>query len=365
MPIPPAEHTAFLYDRGGVRPLGILEPITHLKWERIRDATSGATIEVATPGINTLSAIGLCEAGRTEVVIYRGAERVWEGPIHLITYTGDSVTIECRDITQYMATTIMRNEYDSSYPHVEDVLDRIKRILNTEMARKEGLYPPANFLPYVDYIYNTGTAIDARTAAKTLPYESTVFDHIDSLAANGGLDYTAVGRKTLFFDVHQQIGRTPMVTATDFLGDPVITQYASGLATYVAMTDGMGHWGDAGGTDAYYGEVEALFQAFNQTTSKPGAQPPTSAEMAAQASRNLAQSKVPPYDVRIPANTALNPQGVLSISDLVPGVWIPLSANLPGRSLSQMQKLDSMTCEVTADAGEVFSVVMSSAPMGT
>jgi hypothetical protein len=52
---------------------------------------------------------------------------------------------------------------------------------------------------------------------------------------------------------------------------------------------------------------------------------------------------------------------VLTISDLVPGVWIPLSASLPGRTVQQMQKLDSMTVEETAESGETIKVVMSPA----
>jgi hypothetical protein len=83
--------------------------------------------------------------------------------------------------------------------------------------------------------------------------------------------------------------------------------------------------------------------------------------MESQAQRTYAQGKVPPLVVRIPDNTRLNPNGVLTVDDLVPGTWIPLTAKMPGRTLSQMQKLDSMTVEETAKGGEIVSVTLSPA----
>jgi hypothetical protein len=64
---------------------------------------------------------------------------------------------------------------------------------------------------------------------------------------------------------------------------------------------------------------------------------------------------------RVPDNTRLNPDGVLSIDDLVPGVWVPLSVSVPGRTLTQVQKLDKMSVEETAGEGEVIKVTLSPA----
>jgi hypothetical protein len=359
-----AQHTAYLYDRGGRRKLAALQDLERVKWERRRDDPSTATVYIGTPGMECQKALGLAEAGRVELVIFRGKERVWEGPITRISYKGWSVEIEARDVMVYVVRTIMRAEYNNRYPNTALVLDRVKRILTAELARKEALDPPINVLPYIEYIYAVpGQAEDAKTTSRTLPYEMTVFEHIDNYAARGGLDYTVVGRRILFFDVHQKIGQTAMVTADDFIGDPVITQYGMELATYVAHTDGKGNWGDAGGTDPYYGEWEVLHQAYDEDGQDPAKpqDPPSVAELEDQARRTHLQGSKPPLVVRIPDNTRLNPNGVLTISDLVPGVWIPLSASLPGRTVSQMQKLDSMTVEETAENGEEIKVTLSPA----
>ena len=275
------KHTAYLYDRGGRKRLASLDDMSRVKWERRRDDPSTATVYIGTPGIECQKALGLAEAGRTELVIYRGKERVWEGPITRISYKGWSVELEARDVMVYVVRLIMKGEYNNRHPNTSTVLARIKRILTAELARKEALDPPVNVLPHIQYIYATpGQAEDARTTARTLPYEMTVFEHIDNYAARGGLDYTVVGRSILFFDVHQKIGQTAMVTADDFIGDPVITQYGMELATYVAHTDGKGHWGDHGGAG---GSGEAHPPARLQVTagSEDSRQHPSESERGA------------------------------------------------------------------------------------
>lgn len=621
------KHTAFLYDRGGVRQLAQLGDLLRVKWERRRDEPSNATVWIGTPGLECQKALGLAETNRVELVVFRGGERVWEGPISRISYMGSSVEIEARDVMLYVVRTIMRSEYDNRNPNTSTVLHRIRRIINSELSRKEALDPPINVIPHIQYLEVQGTvthpssysltapvktairaastvqqltaavegmqaeyglsldfglppgnsfpglswntariqdwqlrqymaltvdalakyppdyikaaqvegiyfvkdidmgrgfnvggaatsnrlylditdyaqqkdmvfgsehiihhelnhleyftfgaaniqarwqalnppgfqyneqtwanvdyegmhprgfirdygrvsfvedladyagavlstsmqaylsaisdedpivrgkvalfkewmqsngggllggkeyfdaivggsavvssasgASDARTAARTLPYEMTLFEHIDNYAARGGIDYTVIGRSILFFDTHHRIGQTPMVTKDDFIGDPIITQYGMELATYVAMTDGKGNFGAAGGVDEYYGEWEVLHQAYDEDAQ--GTDPedaPSVAELRSQAQRAHKQGSRPPLVVRIPDNTRLNPNGVLTISDLVPGVWIPLSATLPGRTVSQMQKLDNMTVEETADTGEQIKITLSAA----
>jgi hypothetical protein len=358
-------HTAFLFDRGGRKQIGALGPLSRVKWERRRDDISVGTVWIATVSPECAEVLGLAETNRMELVIFRGKRRVWEGPVNRITYQGSSVEIEAKDMMYYVQRTIMRNEYDNRYPNVGSVLDRIERIMNAEMARKEALDPSTNLLPHVQYIHVTTPGIhEAQTSSHTLPYEYTVFQHIDNYAWRGGVDYTVVGRSILFFDVHERIGQTPMVTRDDFIGDPIITQYGAELSTYVAMTDGKGHWGEAGGIDPYYGEWEVLHQAYDENSGEPGEEPPdppSVAEMTSQAIRSQKQGQRPALVVRIPDNTRLNPNGVLTVDDLTPGVWIPLTATLPGRTVSQMQKLDSMTVEETAEGGETVRVVLSPA----
>jgi hypothetical protein len=360
-------HTAFLYDRGATTLLGTLGPLSKVEWERLRDDISAASVTIAERSHECNTTLGLAAAGRSELVIYRGDERVWEGPITHIAYQGESVTISARDVGHYVYRTIMKSEYNNSYPNITSAVHRVERILRTELVRMEAQDPPINLLPYLTAHHNTG---DAGTSSHTLPYEMTVYEHMDSLAARGGLDYTVVGRAMHLWDVHQPaLGVLPTVSQKDFLGDVVITEYGMDLATVSVVTDGRGRWGEAGGADPYFGLVEILETAYDEATGdqwdenddQDPPEPPSEAEMRSQAQRILAGRNPTPVVVRVPDNSSLNPNGVLAIGDLVPGVHIPLVADLPGRTLSQLQKLDRVTVEETA-SGENIKVVLSPAP---
>ncbi|HEX9227853.1 MAG TPA: hypothetical protein VF885_14540 [Arthrobacter sp.] len=358
------KHKVELYDRGGLTKLGDLTPVVKVKYERRRDDVSVATVHIGSFGSGCGEALGLIEAGRAEIVIFRGKERVWEGPISRVSYRGATIEVEAKDVMYYVSRTTIHGEYDNRHPRVTTVLDRLSRMMPAELARKEACDPPYNIVPHLQFFYsNSPDVSDSRTAAHTKPYQMSLFDHIDNYAARGGLDYVVIGRRILLFDVHTRIGQTPMVTGADFIGDPVITQYGAELATAVAMTDGKGHYGEYGGIDPYYGEWEVLHQAYdeNAQSSTNPQDPPSVAELRSQAQRAQKQGRTPPLVVRIPDNTRLNPNGVLQISDLVPGIWIPLTASLPGRSVSQMQKLDSMTVEETPEGGEIIQVTLSPA----
>jgi hypothetical protein len=367
-------HQAYLYDRGGVTVLGYLGPISRVRWERMRDDVSHASVNIATRSADCDKALGLAATGRTELVIFRGDERVWEGPITHITYKGGSVEIQARDVVHYLYRTIMKGEYDNRYPNNVTAIRRLDRIIRAELARMEAQVPPINVLPYLT-LHETAT--DAGTSSHTLAYEDTVFGHLDKMAARGGLDYCTVGRAIHLFDVDTALGQTAMLTAEDFIGDVIITEYGMELATFAAVTDGNGRAGVSGAADAYYGLVEILDMAYDEDVMARGATPaegdggqapgvpePVSiADLASQAQRNLAGRNPAPIVVRVPDNSTLNPQGAVAIVDLVPGVWLPLQAELPGRSLSQIQKLDKMTVEETAD-GETIQVTLHPAPLG-
>ena len=359
-----ARHTAFLFDRGAVTLLGTLGKISRVRWERDRDDISQAIVSVATRDVDCDKTLGLAAAGRSELVIYRDDERVWEGPVTHIAYQGAKVEITARDVGHYIYRTIMKSEYNNTYPNTTTTTARMKRILETELVRMEAQDPPINVLPYITVHENIG---NAGTSSHTLPYEMTVFEHMDSMAARGGLDYCVVGRALHLWDTHFPIGQTAPVTSSDFIGDVVITEYGMELATVSAITDGKGRFGEVGGADPYYGLVEILDTAYEESTGDEWTEteqpePPSVADMRSQASRVLAGRNPTPVVVRVPDNSTLNPDGVLAISDLVPGVFVPLQANLPGRALSQMQKLDKVTVEENEN-GETIQVVLSPAPI--
>lgn len=345
------DYHAIIHDRGGKRRVGELKGLNQLTWHRVRDDMSDAkiTLNADKYGINE-KLFSKLAPGRHELCLYRGDDRVWEGPLSLPTFTRDTITIAARDVTLYWYRTIMHAGYSSAYPNIETVVGRAERIAIAELARKEAL--GYNLL---DYLHAHHSAGEAETSRVTLPYQMTLFEHIDDMAAKSGMDYTVLGRAVHLWDTsHSAMGRTAVVTENDFLSDVHVSYYGMELATFAAVTDGQGLVGTAGGDDPFYGEWEVLATAYDETD---GVSPPSSAELTSQAQRNLSGRNPVPMQIRVPDNSSLNPNGVLKITDLVPGIYIPLRATLSNRKIQQVQKLDALTVDVT-DKGEDLKVTM-------
>lgn len=347
-------HTVWIMERGGKKRIEQLTNIESVEWTRVRDDMSQAIIKVGA-NVNSEQAKFLASlagaVGRYELCIWRGTERVWEGPLSLVTFRKEGVEIMARDVMLYTARTIMRAKYDNSFPNTIFAVQRAKNVLTAELARKEALNPPINVVPH---IRDFQTPTDAKNSRVTLPYQMTVFDHVDDLAAKGGMDYTVLGRSILLWDTSKPaLGTTATITEKDFLGELYVSVYGMELGTIAAVTDGQGGFGVAGAVDSYYGEWERLESPYDEEATAS----PTKAELVSQAQRNLAGRNPVPLQVRIPDGSSLNMDGTLKMADLVPGVYIPLRATINLVEISQMQKLQVIKV-IETSAGEDVQVTL-------
>lgn len=354
-------HRVFIHDRGGVQRLDEITHLASCQWSRVRDDISVASVDISAMYCDSQSDIlNLIEPGRHELVVYRGDVREWEGPINRISYTAQGVSIYARDVGHYLYFTVMQNGYDNSGVNSDFVTNRAYNIINTELTRRDAIetgagLPSINVMPYV---VNHHTANDARTTAKTLPMQYTVFEHIDNLAADYGMDYTTVGRAIHLWDTHRSLGQTVPMTENDFLGDLTLGSYGMELGTRAISTDGMGVWGEAGGVDSFYGLWERLTTAYDEETDEVV---PTQAELESQAIRGLVNRNPTPVVLRIPDGSGLNMAGNFTMADLVPGVLIPLRATVLVREFSQMQKLDKVVVTENSQ-GEKVQISLVPAP---
>jgi len=344
-------HTAYIYDRGGANRLFQINPLTSVEWERLRDDISHGVVTIVNPGPDCQRQMLSVHPNRMELVIFRGKDRVWEGPISRIAWHRDRIEIEAKDVMHYAYRTIMRAAYKNAYPNVQTTIQRALNVLGGELTRKEALDPPINVLPYVT-AYTT--ANDSETSKSTVPYESTVFDDIDAMAWRSGMDYTVIGRRILLFDTHTVFYTTPAVTEADFLSEIIVTQYGMEGATHAAVTSSTGVVGTVGANDPFYGEWEILDSAYNED----GTTDPTQAALISQAQRNLDGRNPVPMHVRVPDGSQLNPTGTLTLADLVPGARIPLRATLLTLKVAQMQKLDRVVVTEDGEAGEKIAVTL-------
>lgn len=347
-------HTAFIYDRGGRRRIAQIMDLSQVKWTRRRDEPSEAMIRIEGGACSRQAdLLASFEPKRHELVIFRGDERVWEGPVWRMAWGSSSVEIHAKDVTAYLFGTPLSQEYSDAYPNISTVTGRIHSIIVNEMAVWEELDPPVNVLPYLTIHHFPN---EARTAMRTTPFEMTVGEHLDALAQRQGIDYTAIGRAIHIWDTSRSLGRTRTLTEADFFGEIIITAYGADHTevAYVVTEDGA--FGSAGAPSSYYGPWTKIFTVYNED----GTELPTQAELDSQAQRNLSGRTPVPVEVRVPDNSSIRLSHDLTLDHLVCGVQVPLRATLNARKLDQLQKIDLVTVTETS-SGETVQVTLSPA----
>lgn len=352
MKLGPRRHTAWIYDQGGKERIAQIENPVEIKYTRVRDDQSEATVKVLPKERDRqLKKLNDIEPGRHELHIFRGSKLAWCGPVNLPTSSNryDQFELQAYDITRYLDRMAIEKGYDNSAARVDYVVNRLKNILQTEIAA-QGIDGDWDLLSHLHFYVSDG---DARTAMKTSPYSSTIFDHLDDLAARNGIDYTVVGRELHIWDTSRPaLGIGPTLTRNDFLSEPKIKKYGAELATRVIATDGQGGYGIAGGRDPYYGKWDIVVQAYDAETDDVK---PSASELLSQAQLSLNGRNPTPLQLSVGANSSLNPKSALTWDMLTPGLYLPLLLERGGGSsaIQRMQKLQDVTVTDNADGEQI------------
>lgn len=381
------QHVALIYDRGGRRRWRQLVDLSSIEWGRTRDSFTGATVTVSGRSCReqaaTLKAI---QPRRHELVIWRGDERVYEGPILQVSTFRDRAVITARDIGEYLDGTALSQDWPLSTgePVSESsslMTERVRAIINAELTepytmtvgtgaaahdvvvpRWEAIAAPANVLPFVE-IRRSETLL---TRSDTLAFQMTLGEHLSNLS-DGGLDFTTVGRRLLIWDSADSIGRTRTLTDADFDGDIEIILAGSQHFSISHISAAPAEQeeddptppppsvGNAGGENDYYG----VWTNIVTLSSEDGAPDPTQDALNSQAQRDQVGRTPVPIEIRVPDGSSLRLSPTLGINDLVPGVIMPVRAELNLRQIQQDQRLDAMSVSESA-TGEMIKVTLSS-----
>lgn len=379
-----ANHSVMIHDRGGVQRVHQLVDVTSVKWTRKLDNTSEAEVVLAGEACGQQAdIINDVAAGvrRYEMVIFRGTQRVWEGPLVQVTTTRSTAVFIAHDIKEYLDLTPLTVDWPTDvalYPMTQRIADILDWELTVqydmrigtggaatvvEVPRWEQIVPPANIYPFID-VRQSATLY---TRSDTVAFQMMVGEHLDNLA-DGNLNYTVVGRSLVVWDSAYSIGRTRTVTDADFSGDIVViaagTEHSAighvstsrpetPPAPQAGVVPGVGN---AGGVNDYYG----VWTTINSLEQEEGADTPTQDALNSQAQRAIVGRTPVPTEIRVPDGAGLILTHDLTINDLVPGVIMPVLATLNIRRLSQDQRLAVLTVNETAD-GEQIQVTLVSA----
>lgn len=356
-------HTVEIYRRGGLTRVGVLTGVSHVDWSRLRDEMSTAKVVVSSWDLDCGNLLAQLQTWAYELVIWRdngfSRDRVWEGPITLLTYEADSVSIDAKDVMGYGYRRILKQLTKDT--GLTTVVDRARRVIQNSFAADD-----PNVLSYLQVISN---ADDSKAYRTTAAYSRTAYEEVDDLAANAGLDYTVVGRSILLWGTKHRIGTLPEFTDNDLGNIPIVSEYGMRMSNRYVISNGDGIWGEAtrlddDGLDPIYGLVEML-----STTADSEADPEEGEltgdetqkiiqSFASHAERAIADQYPPPVVVRIPDNTTINAKAVVSIQQLVPGVVIPLRSSGTLREVIGNQKLDSVKV-VEENGKETVSITLS------
>lgn len=356
----------FVYRRGGKVRVGELTGIEQVDWGRVRDDISDAKVIIKDWDVDCGNLLSKLQTWAYEIVVIRengfSSDRVWEGPITLLTYKKDSVTIQARDVMNYAYRRIIKQQMnDSGKGNGRTVVARAEQILQNVFAPDD-----PNLLSYLQPLHQPDDAMQYRS---TPAYSRTAYEEIDDMAANSGLDYTCVGRAILLWGTKHRIGTLPEFKDAD-LGDvPIVSEYGMSFANRYAVSDGNGVFGEAtrldvSGNDENYGLVEMLSSSWaSDSTEDSGTYTQEGLETVRESFKGYAEKSIadrfpPPVVVRIPDNTSLNPDTLISIQNLVPGVVVPLRSTGTLRQVVASQKLDSVRVTQTSK-GETISITLS------
>lgn len=367
------KHRLSIYDRGGSRRVDNLVDVAMVTWERARDAKS--TAEWTLSGRSCESQADIIRkvadgGGRYEVVVHRGDERVWEGPIRRVSTLRDRATFLATDIKEYMDRTSLSVPWPNSDGGGPTLMgDRLEEIITYELTqsyamqtnsgavvvpRWEGLPQPINVLPFLT-VY-PGTVL---TRSSTEAFEMMLGEHIDNLV-DGGMDFTVVGRRMILWDSALSIGQTRRLTDADFYGDIEVIRYPSehwSISHLSASQEGendvrgVGH---AGAPHDFYGVWENIVSMQSEEATDT----PTQAALNSQAQRDILHRTPVPLEVRIPDGVGLRLTHDLTIQQLVPGVIMPVVTDKNIQRVTQPQRLDKVKVTETA-AGETVQVSLS------
>ncbi|QNJ55964.1 minor tail protein [Microbacterium phage Rasputia] len=380
-----SRHSVMIHDRGGKRRIDALVDVTFVRWGR---TLSGSVLsEIRITGKKAcreqLDKLVRIKARRHEVVIFRGAERVFEGPILKVKWLSNGVVILAKDVTEYLAgTSLSKNWPGPKFGGPKLMTTRIQQMISHELTtpytmrvgtdaapslvtvkRWEQLDPPANVLPYVE----VRPSATLETTASTLAFEMSLLDELYD-RAQSSLNYTVIGRKIVIWDTDELFGKTRKLTDADFYGE--IEVYEDGgefsnvnhmsaqrddevILTDPGVTQGVGH---AGGEDPYFG----VWEYIQSSSSEEGSEAPTQAELNSQARRIDRTRRRLPLIMAIPGSSGIRLSEDLTIMQLVPGVVMPVSAIFNLREVTQDQMLTDLMVEETA-FGETIQVGLSPA----
>lgn len=364
-------HRAFIYQHGGQVVQGELTDIVRVKWQRIRDDISVASVRIG-PSL-CCEVLDGTNVVLNELHIWRDDELVWCGIITRLEFEVEGADIFAEDmlwVAKRRALSVGHNyQYPPSgggpFPALEFMDD---------LLREMTFFMPGDPWHMLDYIHPIPGPEDPMIAPQNNAWASTTWELFDKAAEDYGMDYTVVGRDVYYFDVHLAWTTLPRLEETHIAEGMRIVEYGNEFATRYIHTNNSGYAGIGIAPSPYpemYGEFidviggpsEQAARATDGTTLEPEA--PTWEELVKwqeTAMKHILELVPPKTSVLVPAGSTLMPSCPWNVNELIPGSWFEVLSNRLCRGLLEWHRLDEVTVEDSGENGETVSITTGSAP---
>lgn len=327
-------------DRYGGASTGPALDASSVKWGRVLDDTSEATVTFPGDDPDCCSALADIRSWCHDMCIYRDGAMVWQGPVVRPTASRAVNEFTARDVTAWLSHRVIHNliDYTPAGAGAADLTAIAEHIVRDAFEPDD-----PNVLPYLT-VRPSGVTGERRYEPDT----TYAFTELQELA-RGGIDFTAIGHR-IILSGQEPLGRLATLTDEHFAGDLKVIE--DGLsATTRAIVTGEGVTATSGGVGVC-GLLETLVK--EQQIKDAG-----SAQYEADA---LVRAGDPaPLILEVPAGAQLTPDAPVTIEQLVPGVVIPVAATDLCRPVTTVLQLTRV--EVSYGNGNE-AVQITLAPLG-
>lgn len=312
--------------RGGSSPLVVFEPET-VQWARVQDDYSEARVDLPAECCGDLDKV---RSWAHELHIARNGEEVWCGPVTVDSNCRSGNTIVARDMLWWLARRVIHNDHTSTAQGAVSIARDL--IIDGYEPDDPGV------LPYLDTA-GVGIISDRSYLANS----KYVLDVLKDLS-QGSIDFTAIGRRIVVRPQGAVLGRTALLNCDHFQGDVCVSDNGLQTVTRSVFTGDGTVVGEAGGVDPFFGLVETLTNDTAITSN---------ATAASQARAQVAAGNPPPVLVQPPDSGALSADAPVCISELVPGVIVPVVLDCVCRPVAQDMRLSKLTVRWDASGEQV------------
>jgi len=315
-------YTTFVTPRGGGRPIGRLDNVTSVTWDRKLNAAGAATVtlgqgQVSDQCCRLLNTLAQDEAqGAYELSIYRDSAEVWCGPITTLTETVGPTTqqlqVTALDVCEYLD----RHQLQAGYAISGDVVEIAAAVIGADLATDD---PGIG----INMVVTDAGVSASRAAARA---SNSILAELTALVASG-LRFTTVVRALYLGGMNGVAFGTPInLSVSDIAGNVTMVHDATVYVNTVYGTSGNAAAGVTAGQvppddpqlivlggpedRAWRGRIEASVSA------SAGANGTASVLAAAQSVYFGARK---PRVLRVADGAQLAPGATVAVSDLICG----------------------------------------------